>query len=61
MSANEEGNRVFLFEMRRRPGQAELLSRTVVFGGASAPKEHTVASRAQQARVRSAQPPAPPA
>ena len=50
LSTNEEGHRVFLYEMRRRTGQAELLSKTVVFGGASAPREHTMASRAQQAR-----------
>lgn len=44
------GFRVYLYQMRRRPGQGELYSKALVFGGGSAPKQHDAASRRKEAR-----------
>ena len=44
------GFRVYLYQMRRRPGQGELYSKALVFGGGSAPKQHNAASRRKEAR-----------
>ena len=43
------GFRVYLYQMRRRPGQGELASKALVFGGGSAPKQHDAASRRKEA------------
>ena len=44
-----EGYDVFKYLMIRRPGQADLLSKTLAFGGTSAPKNHSIDSRGKQA------------
>ena len=44
------GFRVYLYQMRRRPGQGELYSKALVFGGGSAPKQHDAASRRKEVR-----------
>ncbi len=44
-----EGFNVFKYLMIRRPGQAELLSKSLAFGGTSAPKNHSIESRGKQA------------
>lgn len=44
------GFRVYLYQMRRRPGQGELYSKALVFGGGSAPKQHDAASRRNEVR-----------
>lgn len=44
-----EGFDVFKYLMIRRPGQAELLSKSLAFGGTSAPKNHSIESRGKQA------------
>ncbi|CAL8460742.1 g273 [Coccomyxa elongata] len=46
-----EGFNVFKYLMIRRPGQAELLSKSLAFGGTSAPKNHSIESRGKQVRV----------
>ena len=45
---NAIGTDVFLYDMVRRPGQEALLSKTVVFGGSSAPRGLSIQSRARQ-------------
>ena len=42
---------VIRYEMRRRPGQGELCSKALVFGGGCAPKSFTVESRQKEVRV----------
>ena len=54
---NAFGNDVFLYDMVRRPGQEALLSKTVSYGGSSAPKGLSIESRGRQVRALG---PAPP-
>ena len=44
---NASGHRVYLYHMHRRPGQPELISKTVFFGGTSAPRGHTIEKRSK--------------
>ena len=39
---------VYRYELRRRPGQGELCSKTLVFGGGCAPKNFTAESRKKE-------------
>jgi len=42
---------VIRYEMRRRPGQGELCSKALVFGGGCAPKSFTAKSRQKEVRA----------
>lgn len=39
---------VYQYELRRRPGQGELYSKALVFGGGAAPKNFTAESRKKE-------------
>lgn len=39
---------VYKYELRRRPGQCELCSKALVFGGGCAPKNFTAESRRKE-------------